>query len=772
MGITGIVGLCIDQDNRRKSTIMKNPETESRNKPCRNEQPETTSLETNPKLVSKPSDTTSRDATTSFLLKILTNEIARDGGACLVTTLKDYIIDDANGHRQPLNVSLSPLPSTHPEKLSGCCNKSKKSRNQQLNSLLRNSNVGKPKLLAFLESHPDIFNVNRNTIPHWVQLVTTSKMPVKGQPSLPNTHTYPLHDSLRTKLFQKALYVLRKREARIDRRKKKNESNLVGAAGSDNTLATDINERTDSGVYCHWLLRQCSWELHFLLRYCGFYQDSSLCGYETPSDVKQVGSREWEDITLPIFERLLRTGKCCTSCGRNDGERMIISWIQVQGGKAVLRQSCSDEEYRKELYIDGNDEKTKMDVIVRSFYNADEGEIGKGCEEEKLEISKNHDTDENDAMLNLVRRIDQTLTEIVCRKDGGHQVTLQLLLHRYPQLKEILGGRDLWTLYCDFSGYENDGNGKNNTEKDTDSSGSVSRSVFFFQSVSMFYDGTNIIVRSKQSKTIECDGGNDNHIKKDSCGGKRMKVDEEGLYSVTNNKWGRAMTNLVIQACRQTNLFGGEKDSVARVKNHEQEFGDEEVESSCTSSMVIDLTASVGGMTLALARSSFFDSIVALEIEKVRADLCRENLSRHGFHDVRGSTNGDRNIVEVRHEDSVRQIPFLPRRVCFVIDPPWGGFNYKEKVRRQQEQGKQLLKLGDTPLEDVLAMISHHNSPCVVGLRLPTNFALKDFLNALRKNDQTIEFECLTTRKISVQLFVVLYFPPPITVSKGFNYLH
>jgi len=311
-----------------------------------------------------------------------------------------------------------------------------------------------------------------------------------------------------------------------------------------------------------------------------------------------------------------------------------------------------------------------------------------------------------------------------------------------------------------FAYNENDYNNEN-IEMNTESATNDPRRVFFFQSILMFYNGPDLVVRSKRSKTNECDVGNDDSINKKSRKEKRMKVDEEGLYSVTNTKWGRAISNLVIQACRQTNLFG-EQVSVTRVNDQEQEVQrNEGLESSSTDTvrMVIDLTASVGGMTLALAKSNFFDRVLALEIDEGRAALCRENLSRHGFHDGHSSTTCGRRIVEICHQDSVKQIPFLPRRACFVIDPPWGGYDYKEKIRRQQEKGGQLLKLGDTPLEGVLAMISHHNSPCVVGLRLPTNFVVQNFLNLLREKEN-IEFECLTRRKISVQLFVVLYFPP------------
>ena len=806
--IDGIVDLGIGHDNQRNNNIrMKHQTQPAENHPNHNlyrhqQQPKTTAT-TSPEMtksmhsrsMSKPIDRDSgntsssssaelRDVTTTFLVRILTNEIARDGGACLVTTLKDCIID-GSGHRERLKVQS--LPSLRLE----CCNKNKKSRNQQLNSLLIHSNVGKPKLLAFLESHPTVFCVDRSVIPHWVQLVKPWTASIEPQPATSNSDSYPLRENLRTKFFQKALYILRKRQARIDRRMEKQASNpsveKVPAAGANTTTSssTAFDETSDSGVFNHWLLRQCSWELHFLLRHCGFYQDPTLCGYETPSDVKQVGSKGWEEVTLPIFEQLLRTEKDTTSCNGNGGHLLVVSWIQIRAGKAILRQSCSVEEYRKQSGIDNNnddddddddDDEAKIDSVVRSFFAAGEGERGKEKEDQQgtPENRDDNDGDENGTILSLslVRRIDHILTEIVCKKDGGHQISLQLILHRYPHFKELLGGRDLWKLYCDFSDHENNnenGNENENNEKNADSSSAIdSKPVLFFQSLSMFYNGANLIIRSKRSKTNECDiVGSDDCMNKHSGKEKRMKVDEEGLYSVTNNKWGRAMSNLVIQACRQTNLFGGEQVAIARVDNDEEQEGQgdgELVESSYPTSVprvIIDLTASIGGMTLSLAKSNFFHRVVALEIDEGRAELCRENLSRHGFHDLPSinTTNSGRSFVEIRHQDSVEQIPSLPRRACFVIDPPWGGYNYKEQLRRQQEKGGQLLKLGETPLEDVLALMSHHNSPCVVGLRLPTNFSVQKFLTALRTKEEKIQFECLTIRKISVQIFVVLHFP-------------
>ena len=61
-----------------------------------------------------------------------------------------------------------------------------------------------------------------------------------------------------------------------------------------------------------------------------------------------------------------------------------------------------------------------------------------------------------------------------------------------------------------------------------------------------------------------------------------MKVDQVGLYYVANIKWGKnAMANIMIKACQKA----GFTNNVT----------------------AIDLTASVGGMTLGLAKTDVFD---------------------------------------------------------------------------------------------------------------------------------------------------------------------
>jgi hypothetical protein len=701
-------------------------------------------------------------STTPLLLRILIDEIARDGGACLVTSLKDYIVA---GHSK---LSLSSSSS------SKCKKNTKKNKSQILNSLLIKSNIGKPRLLAFLESHPDIFNVDRTVIPHWVKLVVQGQGQQKNHEDNDDEDEDEREDVLRARVYQKALYVLRKRQAKIDRRTQKSidNDNKYNTANCDDDTGLDTDN--NNSVNTHWLLRQCCWDLHYYLRMSNFYP--IISGYDTPDDVKQVGSREWEDITLEHFEQIL-------SCTNNDDNKdkktstnTTANQIHVQDGRASLRQQQQqrlddDRNYYSNQLLEGNNNKKVNDNDVDDIIKDDQ--------------NNNCCDDYNDANLSLMRQIDRTLTDIICEKDGGHQISLQLLLHRYPYVKEILGGRDLWELYRKYSNiplrYYNNNN-------DDDNSLNHDENGTFFSAIIIFHVGPNLILRTKLPKlngniiVSGRDANGDGDRNKDNCEERRMKVDEVGLYSVTSTKWGRAISNLIIQACQKTNLFEDRSissnnsdkslDHLTKSLSLEEEHESKSASSSSYSGqslrhtrIVIDLTASVGGMTLELARTNSFDRVLAFEIDEGRAALCKDNMNRHGF--CNNKDNGVvRSIVEIRNEDSVQQIPFLPRRVCIVIDPPWGGYDYKQQVRRAQKEGGPVLKLGDSPLEDVLALISQHNSPCVVGLRLPVNFIVQNLLDALTEKEEDIQFECMTRRKISVQLFVILYFP---SVEKSNN---
>lgn len=204
-----------------------------------------------------------------------------------------------------------------------------------------------------------------------------------------------------------------------------------------------------------------------------------------------------------------------------------------------------------------------------------------------------------------------------------------------------------------------------------------------------------------------------------------MKVDDVGLYSVTNAKWGNAVANIMVHCVKQLEWENGASNNDAAYVT------------------AIDLTASVGGMTLGLAKTGFFKKVIAIEIDPGRADLCRQNMSIHGMQD----------LVEVHTMDAMDAISsFRCSRTCIVIDPPWGGINYKRNMNDSYA-----LKMGAWSLEAIVQKIAFHAKPCVVGLRLPVNFSVNRFLDSLRK-DWNLAFDTLSIRKLSVQLFVVVAF--------------
>ena len=496
------------------------------------------------------------------LLSLLSTEIARDGGASLVTSLKDYMEGFSS---------------------------------RRLNAVLVLA-IGKAKLLSFLESEPEVFEVDRSQSPHWVVLrekqhVVTEKLKKDQSDKIRKT---------RQILIDKALYMLRKNRAKQERRLRK----LEGAHHPESYYKAN----------CRWLLQECKWDLHTLLRDTGFY----IRLYDKPDEVRIVGSPSWQELVESEFEEILKANS--TSFALDDGK----VWL--------------------------------LDSLVPS--------------EEKVESIEEYNPE-------YLRQLDATLTRLV-DQDGATQVNLDLLLHRHRELQNVLGGRDLCKL---LRLQQRAGCGQ------------------LFQNISVDVSGSDVVLKSKRAR----DG--------------RMKVDEEGLFSVTNSKWGKAIAKTMIHSLKQI------------------DWGNEAV-------VAVDLTASVGGMTLGLAKTQRFQRIIAVEIDPTRAELCRQNMVEQKMQD----------IVEIWTQDSMDAIPSLPPRSCILIDPPFGGANYKQDKANQRH-----LKMGPWSLEDVVVQVSAHIRPCIVGIRLPVKFLVQDFLASL-KQDYGLRFETLSVRKLCVQLFVVLAF--------------
>ena len=178
------------------------------------------------------------------LLEILSTEISRDGiGASLVRDLKEY------------NVCIDPL-------------------------LKRSS---EPKLLAFLEKFPDIFEVDRKNLPHVVYLLK---------------YEYVRSDEVPASQLADAKEMLKDRMMCIMKKEMvKNESRN----GPNNTTRYAMQ-----GVNSGWLMKQCKNQLHHYLRLSGKYQDmySDDCKH-----VNLVGSVEWNSLVSNDFISIAM--ECC-----------------------------------------------------------------------------------------------------------------------------------------------------------------------------------------------------------------------------------------------------------------------------------------------------------------------------------------------------------------------------------------------------------------------------------------------------------------------------
>ena len=493
------------------------------------------------------------------LLRLVCTEIARDGGASLVTSIKD-------------NIPIS---------------------NKRLNSLLYRS-IGKSKLLTFLEQQNLAVFVDRSKTPHWVQLLPQGEEFHVDQASL-NQCNKKAVEKLQDQVRNKALYVLQKRESKLNRRKKHNER----------------SEFDTRSVNSAWLLSQSTVDFHTYLRLTGLYRSSIYSSSDNnatscPSQVQPPGSRAWQDLVLGEFEAVLQ----------NDEQSRFV----IESNKTRLRQSRSDNPILDDEYLG-----QLVDILTK-----------------------------------------------LLEQDGGHEVRLDLLLHRHKQLKNVLGGRDLKSIIDQYP------------KK--------------FEDISIRHEDSDLVFETKNLKQG------------------RLKVDEVGLYSVANTKWGNAIAKLMIHSSRS---LGWDQNVVA-----------------------VDLTASVGGMTLGLAKTGFFREVIAVEIDPDRARLCAENMKTHQVD----------HVVRVENADCMKAIPTLPKRACISLDPPWGGVRYK-----QNKEPLGSMKMGRWTFLQVLLKLYGHCTPCLVGMRLPAVHIkfVEELLDNLRK--EGVVFDTKIMRHMSVQRFVVLH---------------
>ena len=180
----------------------------------------------------------------------------------------------------------------------------------------------------------------------------------------------------------------------------------------------------------------------------------------------------------------------------------------------------------------------------------------------------------------------------------------------------------------------------------------------------------------------------------------------------------------------------------------------------------IDLTAGIGGNTVACGRR--FDSVLAFEVDAVRADLLRKNVAAAALEGT----------VTVKCADSLAALPKLadswePVQLCTrgaiaaILDPPWGGIHYKRRRLDNAETdsiaGDEGLSLSGVPLSAVVSLVAEHLAgvlPVVLGVKLPLTFdvtAWKARLQSAGESRRQHTTSLLSIKKLGRQLFVVLH---------------
>lgn len=116
-------------------------------------------------------------------------------------------------------------------------------------------------------------------------------------------------------------------------------------------------------------------------------------------------------------------------------------------------------------------------------------------------------------------------------------------------------------------------------------------------------------------------------------------------------------------------------------------------------SVVTDATACIGGNTFSFAQA--FKAVVAIEKDVRRAQMLRANMTLLGMRNVSVVCGDAMDIIPTSHHDLI------------FIDPPWGGPEYKQRV-------KVSLSLSDVPLSQICNEFANHTK--YIALKVPINF--------------------------------------------------
>ncbi len=158
-----------------------------------------------------------------------------------------------------------------------------------------------------------------------------------------------------------------------------------------------------------------------------------------------------------------------------------------------------------------------------------------------------------------------------------------------------------------------------------------------------------------------------------------LKVDEEGLYSITHPKEADLISKTIIEIMGKIDL------------------------------QIVDMTAGCGGNMISFIK--YFKFVIGIEFDKVRYNILKDNLNKYSNKNYQ-LLCGDATKYPLNNNDDV-----------FFIDPPWGGPEYKNNTNIQ-------LYLSNIKIEDFILTLPKNK---LIVLKLPFNYNIDNIKTSIIK---------------------------------------
>jgi 16S rRNA G966 N2-methylase RsmD len=160
-----------------------------------------------------------------------------------------------------------------------------------------------------------------------------------------------------------------------------------------------------------------------------------------------------------------------------------------------------------------------------------------------------------------------------------------------------------------------------------------------------------------------------------------LKVDEEGLYSITHPKDANIISESIIDIMGKSDL------------------------------QIVDMTAGCGGNMISFIK--YFKFVVGIEFDNVRYKILKDNLQKYS----------KKNYQLLCGDATKYSLNTNNKNDVYFIDPPWGGPDYKNNPNIQ-------LYLSNIKIEDFILTLPKDK---LIVLKLPFNYNIDVFKNNIIK---------------------------------------